>query len=66
MNTSEMDGVSSFVASASVVENLPQPVKGNMQDTPKSVLRNLVSEPTVGIEFDPLPEVKEFYKKYAY
>ncbi len=28
-----MDGVGSFAASVSVVEDLPQPVEGNMQDT---------------------------------
>ena len=30
MSTSEMDGVRSFAASASVMEDLPQPVKGNI------------------------------------
>jgi hypothetical protein len=66
MSTSEMDGVRSFAASTSVVEELPQPVKGNMQDTPKSLLRNSVIEPSVGMEFDSLLEVTEFYKNYVY
>jgi hypothetical protein len=66
MNTSEMDGVRSFAASTSFVEDLPQPVEGNMQDTPESVLRNSVIEPRVGMEFDSLLEVTEFYKNYAY
>ena len=48
-----MDGVRSFAASNSFVEDLPQPVEGNMQDTPKSV-RNSVIEPRVGMEFDSL------------
>ena len=61
-----MDGVRSFVASTSFVEDLPQPVEGNMQDTPESVLRNSVIEPRVGMEFDSLLEVIEFYKNYAY
>ena len=56
-----MDSVGSFVASASVVEDLPQLVEGNMQDTLESVLRNLVIEPTVGMEFGSLLEVTEFY-----
>uniref|UniRef100_A0A2N9FIK8 Protein FAR1-RELATED SEQUENCE n=1 Tax=Fagus sylvatica TaxID=28930 RepID=A0A2N9FIK8_FAGSY len=56
MSTSEMDGVGSFATSASVVEDLPQPVEGNMQDTLESVLRNLVIEPTVGMEFGSLLE----------
>jgi hypothetical protein len=30
MSTSEMHGVGSFAVSASVVEDLPQPVEGNM------------------------------------
>uniref|UniRef100_A0A2N9F1B9 SWIM-type domain-containing protein n=1 Tax=Fagus sylvatica TaxID=28930 RepID=A0A2N9F1B9_FAGSY len=54
----------SFAASASVVEDLPQPVEGNMQDTPESVLRNSVIEPRVGMEFGSLLEVTEFYKKH--
>jgi hypothetical protein len=66
MSTLEMDGVRSFVASTSVVEDLPLPVEGNMQDTPESVLRNLVIEPRVVIEFGSLLEVTEFYKNYAY
>jgi hypothetical protein len=66
MSTSEMDGVGSFSASASIVEDLPQPVEGNMQDTLESVLRNLVSESTVGMEFGSLVEVTKFYRKYAY
>ena len=66
MSTSETDGVSSFVTSTSVVEELSQFVEGNMQDTPKSVLRNSVIEPRVGMEFDSLLEVTEFYKNYAY
>ena len=61
-----MDGVGSFAASTSIVEDLPQPVEGNMQDTLESVLRNLVSESTVGMEFGSLVEVTEFYRKYAY
>jgi zinc finger SWIM domain-containing protein 3 len=36
-----------------------------MQDTPESV-RNSVIEPRVGMEFDSLVEVIEFYKNYAY
>jgi hypothetical protein len=49
-----MDGVRSFGASNSFVEDLPQPVEGNMQaDTPESV-RNSVIEPRVGMEFDSL------------
>jgi hypothetical protein len=32
-----------------------------MQDTLESVLRNLVIEPTVGMEFGSLLEVTEFY-----
>jgi hypothetical protein len=66
MSISEMDGVGSFAASASVVKDLPHPVEGNMQDTPESVLKNLVIEPRVGMEFGSLLEVTEFYKKYAY
>ena len=66
MRTQEMDGVRSFAASNSFVEDLPQPVEGNMQgDTPDSV-RNLVIEPRVGMEFDSLQQVIEFYKNYAY
>ena len=61
-----MDDVRSFAASTSVVEDLPQPVEGNMQDTPESVLRNLVIKPRVGMEFGSLLEVIEFYKNYAY
>jgi hypothetical protein len=60
-----MDGVRSFGASNSFVEDLPQPVEGNMQDTPDSV-RNSVIEPRVGMEFDSLQQVIEFYKHYAY
>ena len=56
-----MNGVRSFAASTSVVEDLPQPVEGNMQDTPKSVLRNSVIEPKVRMEFGSLLEVTEFY-----
>jgi hypothetical protein len=63
MSTSKMDGVRPFAASTSVVEDLPQPVKGNMQDTPESVLR---IEPRVGMDFGSLLEVTEFYKNYAY
>jgi hypothetical protein len=66
MSTSEMDGVRSFAASTSVVEDLPQPVEGNMQDTPESVLRNSVIEPRVGMEFGLFLEVTEFYKNYVY
>uniref|UniRef100_A0A2N9HWK3 Protein FAR1-RELATED SEQUENCE n=1 Tax=Fagus sylvatica TaxID=28930 RepID=A0A2N9HWK3_FAGSY len=66
MSTQEMDGVRSFGASNSFVEDLPQPVEGNMQeDTPES-LRNSVIEPRVGMEFDSLQQVIEFYKHYAY
>uniref|UniRef100_A0A2N9GDG2 SWIM-type domain-containing protein n=1 Tax=Fagus sylvatica TaxID=28930 RepID=A0A2N9GDG2_FAGSY len=65
MSTQEMDGVRSFGASNSFVEDLPQPVEGNMQDTPESV-RNSVIEPRVGMEFDSLQQVIEFYKNYAY
>ena len=36
-----------------------------MQDTPKSVLKNSVIEPRVGMEFDSLLEVTEFYKNYS-
>ena len=36
-----------------------------MQDTPESV-RNSVIEPRVGMEFDSLQQVIEFYKNYAY
>ena len=61
-----MNGVRSFAASTSVVEDLPQPVEGNMQDTPESVLRNSVIEPRVGMEFGLLLEVTEFYKNYTY
>ena len=60
-----MDGVRSFGASNSFVEDLPQPVEGNMQDTPESV-RNSVIEPRVRMEFDSLQQVIEFYKNYAY
>ena len=61
-----MDGVRSFATSTSVVKELPQLVEGNMHDTPESVLRNSVIEPSVGMEFDSLLEVTEFYKNYAY
>ena len=61
-----MDSVRSFTASISFVENLPQPVEGNMQDTPESVLRNSVIEPKVRMEFGSLLEVTEFYKNYTY
>ena len=61
-----MDGVRSFAASISFVEDLLQPVEGNMQDTPESVLRNSVIEPRVEMEFNSLLEVTEFYKNYAY
>ena len=60
-----MDGIKSFAASNSFVEDLPEPVEGNMQDTPESV-RNSVIEPRVGMEFDSLLQVTEFYKNYAY
>uniref|UniRef100_A0A2N9H0E5 Protein FAR1-RELATED SEQUENCE n=1 Tax=Fagus sylvatica TaxID=28930 RepID=A0A2N9H0E5_FAGSY len=62
MSTSEMDGVRSFAASTSVVEELPQLVEGNMQDTLESVLRNSVIEPRVGMEFDSLLKVTEFIR----
>ena len=53
------------------MEDLPQPVEGNMQNTPESVLRNLVIEvlrnlvieSRVGMEFGSLLEVTKFYKK---
>ena len=61
-----MDGVRSFGASNSFVKDLSQPVEGNMQkDTPES-MRNSVIEPRVGMEFDSLQQVMEFYKHYAY
>ena len=61
-----MDGVRSFVASNSFVEDLPQPVEGNMQeDTPESMMNSMI-EPRVGMEFDSLQQVMEFYKNYAY
>ena len=66
MTTQETDGVRSFAASNSFVEDLPQPVEGNMQDTLESVLRNSVNEPRVGMEFHSLLKVTEFYKNYAY
>ena len=66
MSTSETDGVRSFAASTSFVEDLPQPVEENMQDTLESVMRNSVIEPRVGMVFDSLLEVIEFYKNYAY
>jgi hypothetical protein len=62
MSTSEMDGVRSFAASTSVVEELPQLVEENMQDTLESVLRNSVIEPRVGIKFDSLLKVTEFIR----
>ena len=65
MSTQEIDGVRSFASSNSFVEDLPQPVEGNMQDTPESV-RNSVIELRVGMEFDSLLQVIEFYKNYAY
>ena len=61
-----MDGVKSFASSNSFVEDLPQPVEGNMQETSESLLRNSVIEPMVGMEFDSLLQVTEFYKNYAY
>ena len=66
MTTQETDGVRSFAASNSFVEDLPQPVEGNMQDTPESLLRNSVIKPRVRMEFDSLLQVIEFYKNYAY
>ena len=66
MTTQETDGVKSFAASNNFVEDLPQPVEGNMQDTPESLLRNSVIEPRVEMEFDSLQQVIEFYKNYAY
>jgi hypothetical protein len=62
MSTSEMDGVRSFAAGTSVVEELPQLIEGNMQDTLESVLRNSVIEPRVGMEFDSLLKVTEFIR----
>ena len=61
-----MNGIRSFAASTSVIEDLPQPINGNIQDTPESVLRNSVIELRVGMEFDLLLEVTEFYKNYTY
>ena len=66
MTTQETDGVRSFAASNSFVEDLPQLVEGNMQDTPESLLRNSVIEPRVGMKFDSLLQVTKFYKNYAY
>ena len=66
MTTQETDGVRSFAASNSFVEDLPQPVEGNMQDTPESLLRNSVIKPRVRMEFDSLLQVIEFYKNYTY
>ena len=66
MSTQKTDGVRSFAASNSFVEDLPQPVEGNMQDTPESLLRNSVIEPRVGMKFDSLLQVTKFYKNYAY
>ena len=60
-----MDDVRSFASSNSFVEDLPQSVEGNMQDTPESV-RNSVIKPRVEMEFDSLQQVIEFYKNYAY
>ena len=60
-----MDDVRSFSASNSFVEDLPEPIERNMQDTPESV-RNSVIEPRVGMGFDSLLQVIEFYKNYAY
>uniref|UniRef100_A0A2N9IM26 Protein FAR1-RELATED SEQUENCE n=1 Tax=Fagus sylvatica TaxID=28930 RepID=A0A2N9IM26_FAGSY len=65
MSTQEMDGVRSFGASNSFVEDLPQPVEGNMQDTPESV-RNSVIEPRVGMEFDSLQQWKSLKKNGSY
>ena len=56
-----MDGVRSFAASNSFVEDLSQLVEGNMQDTPESV-RNSVIELRVGMEFDSLLKVTEFIR----
>ena len=39
---------------------------GVLTDTLESVLKNLVIEPRVGMEFDSLQQVIEFYKNYAY
>ena len=61
-----MDGVKSSAISNSFMEDVPQPVEGNMQETSESLLRNSVSEPMVGMEFDSLLQVTEFYKNYAY
>jgi hypothetical protein len=65
MSTQEIDGVKFFASSNSFMEDLPQLVEGNMQDTPDGV-RNSVIEPRVGMEFDSLKQVIEFYKNYAY
>uniref|UniRef100_A0A2N9GNY8 Uncharacterized protein n=1 Tax=Fagus sylvatica TaxID=28930 RepID=A0A2N9GNY8_FAGSY len=56
MTTQETGGVRSFAASNSFVEDLPQPVEGNMQDTPESLFRNSVIETRVGMEFDSLQQ----------
>ena len=61
-----MDGVKSSAISNSFMEDVPQPVEGNMQETSESLLRNSVIEPMVGMEFDSLLQVTEFYKNYAY
>ena len=37
-----------------------------MQDTSESLFRNSVIEPRVGMEFNSLLQVTEFYKNYAY
>jgi hypothetical protein len=65
MSTQEIGGVRSFDASNSFVEDLPEPIEGNIQNTPESV-RNSVIEPRVGMEFDSLLQVTEFYKNYTY
>ena len=44
MSKSEMDGVRSFAASISFVEDLLQPVEGNMQDTPESVRNSVMNQ----------------------
>jgi hypothetical protein len=66
MSTQETDDVRSFAACNSFVEDLPQPVEGNMKDTPESLLRNSMIELRIGMAFDSLLQVTEFYKNYAY
>ena len=66
MTAQETDGVRSFAASNSFEEDLPELVEGNMQDTSESLLRNSMIEPRIGMEFDSLLQITEFYKNYTY